>query len=50
MMSLYIYVNSNCLQQPWITYYLYNSIVEDDKSGKGSEQLRIVNFSDRSLG
>ena len=26
------------------------SISEDDKSGKSSDQLRIVNFSERSLG
>ena len=30
---------------------IFNQLcLEDDKSGKGSEQLQIVNFSDRSLG
>lgn len=33
----------------WVTFFI-NSVLEDDKSGKGSEQLQIVNFSDRSLG
>jgi len=46
--------NGNPVAESWtvipdfLTLSTCNS--KDDKSGKGSEQLRIVNFSDRSLG